>query len=159
MSHNVCVLVLEDNPTKMAVFEKRIKEILGPNDLFFGVASGQAAIDLLERRQELDDRPCIFILDLTMPGEVKGFDVLRWIRASASYSGCSVVILAPADSDVDRKTAEDLGADRYYVKPRDAWGVAPLVKAILAEFRHSKPHNPLLDSMGLRIERSKPRGK
>jgi DNA-binding response OmpR family regulator len=76
-----------------------------------------------------------------------------------AYSGCAVVILTTSDSVQDRKKAEELGADRYYIKPKMAIEVAPLLKNILAEFRDAKPHNPLTDSMHLRIYRSQRGGK
>jgi DNA-binding response OmpR family regulator len=154
MSHSACLLILEDNPTEMAVFEMKLKRVLGPNDIFFGASSGQEAINLIQSREELDDRPCIFILDLNMPGELKGFDVLRWIRASAAYSGCAVVILTTSDAPEDRRRAEELGADRYYIKPKTTIEVTPLLRSILTEFRDSKPHDPLNDSMQLRIDRA-----
>jgi len=158
MSHNACLLILEDNPTEMAVFQMKLKRILGPDDFFLGASSGQEAIDLIKSRQESDQRPCIFILDLNMPGELKGFDVLRWIRASAAYSGCAVVILTTSDAPADRQRAEELGADRYYIKPKTTIEVAPLLKSILAEFRNAKPHDPLNDSMQLRIDRAQRSG-
>jgi DNA-binding response OmpR family regulator len=155
MSHKACVLILEDNPTELAVIEMKIKRLLDqPGDMVFTAVDGSAAINVIKERSQNEDRPCIFILDLNMPGEVKGFDVLRWIRSTSEYSGCAVIILTTSDSDADRQRAMDLGATRYYTKPRSLIEVGPMLKQILNDFREVTPGNPLTDSMEIRIDKA-----
>lgn len=154
MSHKACILILEDDATQLATLEMKLKRLIQPGDVVFTATNGQAAIDVIQSRSESVDRPCIFVLDLNMPGTVKGFDVLRWIRSRAEYSGCAVVILTTSDSDSDRSRAMELGATRYYTKPRSMIEVGPMLKQILADFREVTPGNPLTDSMEIRINKA-----
>jgi DNA-binding response OmpR family regulator len=151
MSHKACVLILEDDVTMLSTLEMKIRRLLTPGDVVFTADSGEAAIDVIKDRSSSEDRPCIFILDLNMPGEVKGFDVLRWIRGRAEYSGCAVIILTTSDAPADRAKAMELGATRYYTKPRAMIEIAPMLKSILADFREVTPGNPLTDSMEIRL--------
>jgi DNA-binding response OmpR family regulator len=154
MSHKACVLVLEDDATQLATLEMRSKRLLGPGDVVFTASDGRKAIDIIQERLESPDRPCIFILDLNMPGEIKGFDVLRWIRGRSEYAGCAVVILTTSDSQMDRDRAIELGATRYYTKPRSLIEVGPLMKQILSDFRDVSPPHVLTDSMEVRLDRA-----
>lgn len=151
MSHKACVLILEDDVTMLTTLEMKIRRLLTPGDVVFTADSGEAAIDVIKARSSSDDRPCIFILDLNMPGEIKGFDVLRWIRGQAEYAGCAVIILTTSDAPADRTRAMELGATRYYTKPRSTIEIAPMLKSILADFREVTPGNPLSDSMEIRL--------
>lgn len=151
MSHKACVLILEDDATMLTTLEMKIRRLLTPGDVVFTAASGEAAIDVIKARSSSPDRPCIFILDLNMPGEVKGFDVLRWIRSQVEYSGCAVIILTTSDAPADRARAMELGATRYYTKPRSTIEIAPMLKNILSDFREVTPGNPLTDSMEIRL--------
>jgi DNA-binding response OmpR family regulator len=151
MSHKACVLILEDDVTMLTTLEMKIRRLLTPGDVVFTADSGEAAIDVIKARSSSEDRPCIFILDLNMPGEVKGFDVLRWIRSQSEYAGCAVIILTTSDAPADRARAMELGATRYYTKPRSTIEIAPMLKSILADFREVTPGNPLIDSMEIRL--------
>ena len=154
MSHKACILILEDNPTELATLEMKIKRLLSPGDTVITADSGEQAIEVIKSRSELPDRPCIFVLDLNMPGQIKGFDVLRWIRSQAEYAGCAVIILTTSDDPGDRARAVELGATRYYTKPRTLIEVGPMLKQILADFRDVTPGNPLTDSMQVRIDKA-----
>jgi DNA-binding response OmpR family regulator len=153
MSHKACILILEDNPTELATIELKIKRLLGPGDMVFIAKNGAEAIEVIKSRSESEDRPCIFILDLNMPGEIKGFDVLRWIREQSAYIGCAVVILTTSDSEADRAKADELGATRYYIKPRSVIEVGPMLKQILADFRDVTPGD-IRDSMQVRLDKA-----
>ena len=86
MAAKACILLLEDNPTELKTFEMKAKKYLDPGDIIFTATGGQQAIDVIRSTEGKPDRPCIFILDLNMPGEVKGFDVLRWIRLQIEFT-------------------------------------------------------------------------
>lgn len=155
MSHKACILILEDDATMLTTLEMKIKRLLTmPGDVVFTASSGEAAIEIIKARSTSPDRPCIFVLDLNMPGEIKGFDVLRWIRSQSEYAGCAVIILTTSDAPADRQRAMDLGATRYYTKPRSIIEITPMLKQILADFREVTPGNPLSDSMQVRIDKA-----
>jgi CheY-like chemotaxis protein len=134
--HKACVLILEDNPTELATFQLKIKKYLLPGDVVYTATSGKEAIAVIEAQGKTANRPCIFVLDLNMPGEIKGFDVLRWIRQQPEYADCAIVILTSSDDAQDEAKAMSLGATRFYTKPRMMIQVGALLKTILDDFRH-----------------------
>lgn len=158
MSHKACILLLNDNLTELATFEMKIKGLILPGDMVITSTSGEEAIEIIKARSLMDDRPCIFVLGLNMPGEKKGFDVLEWIRRRSEYDNCAVIILTTSNSREDEKKAMMLGADRYIIKPQKLIEVTPVLKSILKEYRDRTPGDPSKDSMSIRIDRAHGRG-
>lgn len=153
MSHKACILILEDNPTELDIFKLKIKKYLSPGDTVFDAKSGQEAIEIIQRAKGLD-RPCIFILDLNMPGELKGFDVLEWIRSQEEYATCAVIILTSSDDDRDRDKAFRLGATEFCTKPRTGIQTTVLLKQILGRYRDRAHSDGLRDTMETRIRKA-----
>lgn len=77
--------------------------------------------------------PELAILDVMLPEE-DGISVLRKLRASAKTADVPVIMLTARDSEYDKVTALDLGADDYVTKP---FGVMELVARIKAILRRS----------------------
>jgi two-component system KDP operon response regulator KdpE len=90
------------------------------------VASGEAALAAVETHQ-----PDCVVLDLGLPG-IDGLEVLRRLR---TWTQVPVVVLTAIDSERDKVTALDLGADDYVTKP---FGVAELLARIRVALRHAK---------------------
>ena len=70
--------------------------------------------------------PDLILLDLHLP-KVGGFDVLREIRRIETLLRIPVVVLTTSESPIDRKTAGDLGASRYVVKPISPHGLQEIL--------------------------------
>ncbi len=94
------------------------------------VASGEAALAAVEAHQ-----PDCVVLDLGLPG-VPGLEVLRRLR---TWTDVPVVVLTAVDSERDKVTALDLGADDYVTKP---FGVAELMARIRVALRHGRGASP-----------------
>jgi CheY-like chemotaxis protein len=139
LSNKVCMLILEDDPTQLATMQMKLKRILSLGDIVLAAKSGVEAIEVIKTRKAAAERPGIFILDLNMPGEIKGFGVLQWIREQPEYRDCAVIILTTSDAQADHDRAMELGATRYYTKPQSIIEVGPLLKQIVNDFRHVKP--------------------
>ena len=60
--------------------------------------------------------PAMVILDLRLPIK-HGYDVLRWIRRQPELKTVPVVILSGSGFENEARTAYDLGASVYLVKP------------------------------------------
>jgi len=90
------------------------------------VASGEAALAAVETHQ-----PDCVVLDLGLPG-IDGLEVLRRLR---TWTEVPVVVLTAIDSERDKVTALDLGADDYVTKP---FGVAELLARIRVALRHAR---------------------
>ncbi len=88
------------------------------------VTDGPMALETVARW-----RPDLVILDLKLP-VLDGFEVCRRIR---NWSQVPIIVLTVCDSENDKVTALDLGADDYITKP---FGVRELLARIRVALRH-----------------------
>ncbi len=79
------------------------------------------------------EAPALVILDLMLP-EVSGLDVCRMIRAE---SDVPIIMVTAKDSEADKVTGLELGADDYVTKP---FSVRELVSRVRANLRRVRPH-------------------
>jgi two-component system response regulator RegX3 len=77
-----------------------------------------------------DEQPSLVILDLMLP-ELSGLDVCRQIR---QVSDVPIVMVTAKDSEADKVTGLELGADDYVTKP---FSVRELVSRVRAHLRRS----------------------
>lgn len=73
------------------------------------------------------EHPALVILDIMLPA-IDGFEVCRRIRA---WSKTPILMLTARDSEEDRVSGLDLGADDYLVKPFSPRELVSRVRAIL----------------------------
>jgi two-component system response regulator RegX3 len=78
------------------------------------------------------DAPSLVILDLMLP-EVSGLDVCRSIRAE---SDVPIIMVTAKDSEADKVTGLELGADDYVTKP---FSMRELVSRVRANLRRVRP--------------------
>jgi two-component system response regulator RegX3 len=76
--------------------------------------------------------PSLVILDLMLP-ELSGLDVCRAIRAE---SDVPIIIVTAKDSEADKVTGLELGADDYVTKP---FSVRELISRVRANLRRVRP--------------------
>jgi len=81
------------------------------------------------------DSPDLVILDLMLP-EMSGLDVCRMIRESSTVP---IVMVTAKDSEADKVTGLELGADDYVTKP---FSVRELVSRIRAHLRRVRMQAP-----------------
>jgi two-component system, OmpR family, KDP operon response regulator KdpE len=117
------VLVVDDEPPIVRAVAANLR-VRGYEVLT--AASGDAALAAVEAHQ-----PDCVVLDLGLPG-IGGLEVLRRLR---TWTEVPVVVLTAIDSERDKVTALDLGADDYVTKP---FGVAELMARIRVALRHAR---------------------
>ena len=78
------------------------------------------------------DPPSLVILDLMLP-EVSGLDVCRTIRTE---SDVPIIMVTAKDSEADKVTGLELGADDYVTKP---FSMRELVSRVRANLRRTRP--------------------
>jgi two-component system response regulator RegX3 len=78
------------------------------------------------------DAPALVILDLMLP-EVSGLDLCRMMRAE---SDVPIIMVTAKDSEADKVTGLELGADDYVTKP---FSMRELVSRVRANLRRTKP--------------------
>jgi len=76
------------------------------------------------------DEPALVVLDLMLPG-MGGLDVCRLVRADSQVP---IIIVTAKDSEADKVTGLELGADDYVTKP---FSVRELVSRVRANLRRT----------------------
>ena len=115
------VLVVDDEPPIVRAVAANLR-VRGCEVLT--ASRGEAALTAVETHQ-----PDCVVLDLGLPG-IDGLEVLRRLR---TWTQIPVVVLTAIDSERDKVTALDLGADDYVTKP---FGVAELMARVRVALRH-----------------------
>ena len=82
------------------------------------------------------DAPSLIVLDLMLP-RLSGLDVCRAIRAESSVP---IIMLTAKDSEADKVTGLEIGADDYVTKP---FSMRELVSRVRAHLRRSGMVQPL----------------
>ena len=135
------ILVVDDEPQ----MGRLLKTTLGARGYEIAVAlDGQAALDLAASWN-----PDVVLLDLGLP-VLDGLEVARRLRA---WSQVPIIVLTARDTEQDKVTALDLGADDYLTKP---FGTDELLARIRVALRRAAglatPGKPLLQSGDLTID-------
>lgn len=110
------ILLVEDNPMDvdltLRAFAKR--KLANPVDV---ARDGEEALDLVEQWDAGTTRPpALILLDLQLP-KVSGLDVLRAIKGHPRFRILPIVVLTTSDESADMRTAYELGANSYILKP------------------------------------------
>jgi two-component system response regulator RegX3 len=121
------ILIVEDEPS----LADSVKYNLEREGYEVSIATdGRTAIEAFRR-----ERPALVILDLMLP-EVPGLDVCRAIR---DESDVPIIMVTAKDSEADKVTGLELGADDYVTKP---FSVRELVSRVRAHLRRAKMRVP-----------------
>ena len=78
--------------------------------------------------------PQLLLLDIMLPGE-DGLSILKKLRSRSDTRRLPVILLTARDSEFDKVTGLDLGADDYVAKPFDPAELVARVKAHLARYQ------------------------
>jgi len=117
------ILLIDDEPQIL----RALKTILTANHFRVATAiNGEQGI-----AQAVAQPPDVIILDLTLP-DISGFQVCEQIR---EWSRVPIIVLSVRDSEKDKVTALDKGADDYLTKP---FGIEELMARIRVALRHSE---------------------
>ncbi|MEX2376354.1 MAG: response regulator transcription factor [Dehalococcoidia bacterium] len=99
------VLVVEDDA---AIRDVVVYQLTRAGHRVDAATDGIAALELFRRA-----RPDLLILDLMLP-RLAGLDVLRIVRDEAAVP---IIVISARDTEADKITGFDLGADDYLTKP------------------------------------------
>lgn len=76
------------------------------------------------------EKPELAVIDVMLPG-ISGIDLLRRMKASSELCDIPVVMATAKDTEYDKITGLDLGADYYLTKPFGVMELVSCVKAVL----------------------------
>ena len=82
-------------------------------------------------RRIYDGRPDLILLDLMMP-DIRGYDVVRWLKADPGMASIPVVAITGAGGAASEEQARDAGCDAFLAKPFDLSDLEVMLKKYLA---------------------------
>ncbi len=114
------ILLVEDNPRDAELTIRALKKHNLAHKLFH-VEDGVQALDYLFARgkfaeRDAKDMPKVILRDLKLP-RINGLEVLRALKADERTMFIPVVIVTSSAEDPDVRTAYQLGANSYVIKP------------------------------------------
>lgn len=117
------VFLLVDDDTNDHVLIRRSFQRAPTTTRIVVAHNGDEALSYLSGTGDFSDRkqfplPDAILLDLKLPRR-SGLEVLTWIRKHASLRRIPVIILTSSYQEEDVRSAYELGANSYLVKPVD----------------------------------------
>jgi len=119
------LLVEDDNVDAMTV--KRAMDDVGAGESLVHVANGEEALDYL--RSEVNEKPCLILLDLDMP-RMNGIEFLEEAKRDPSLRKIPVVVLTTSRQDCDVVKSFKNSVAGYMVKPIDYGQFVETMRAI-----------------------------
>lgn len=101
------VLIADDEQTVRLM----VSRILGEDYTVLEAADGEEAVDITK-----EQRPALVLMDLMMP-RLDGYAACLRIKSDQTTKGIPVVMLTAIDHELNKKFAEEMGADGYITKP------------------------------------------
>ena len=111
------IFLIEDNPVDIDLTIRAFKhrKLTNPIEI---ARDGEEAISWINKWSSGEPLPVVILLDLKLP-KLSGLEVLKEIKSHKSFKTIPVVVLTSSSDDLDIKTAYNLGANSYIVKPVD----------------------------------------
>jgi CheY-like chemotaxis protein len=119
------VLYVEDEADDI-LFMKRAMRAVCPEIELSVAHDGEEAVQVLSHRRPPPDW---IVLDLKMPRR-SGLEVLEWIRSHPTLKDLKVTVLSSSPEQSDVRRVEELGIDRYIVKPVNYLGLLEIVRSL-----------------------------
>lgn len=100
------VLIIEDEPAYQQILKNSFEH--EQCEVIVATTGKQGMIEVAKKR------PDIILLDIMLPDDMNGFDVLEQLKANGQTKDIPVIILTNLDSE--EKVAKEIGASFYYIK-------------------------------------------
>lgn len=101
------ILIADDEPGIRLI----VSRILEKEYMVLEAADGEEAIDIAKGQQ-----PALILMDLMMP-KMDGYAACSRIKSDQATKGIPVVILTGVGHELNKRYAEEMGADGYITKP------------------------------------------
>ena len=111
------ILLVEDNPVDLDLTLRAFAARKISNKILVA-RDGEEALKYIELWENGEPLPVVILLDLNMP-RVNGLEVLEKIKSHERFKTIPIVILTTSSESTDLKSAYQLGANSYIVKPVD----------------------------------------
>lgn len=98
------------------------------------VLDAKDGLDALEKLQQAERQPSLFLLDIEMP-RMDGFELLTFLRSQSEHRETPIVMVTSRAGDKHRQKATKLGATDYVVKPYQDDELLSLLRGLLTAQR------------------------
>lgn len=111
------ILLVEDNPVDLDLTQRAFARRRFGNPVQVA-RDGEEALAWIGRWEAGESLPAVILLDIKLP-RVNGLEVLRRLKSHGRFRTIPVVMLTSSSENTDLRTAYELGANSYIVKPVD----------------------------------------
>ncbi|KAB2925209.1 MAG: response regulator [Dechloromonas sp.] len=118
------ILLVDDH----ADIRRLIRITLGKNYEVFEAEDGCTALEIARRK-----RPDLIVLDVMMPGEQNGFQVLDALKSDPQLIHTRVIMVTARGQALDYEDGMRRGADAYFIKPFSPLQLLASIKEMLSE--------------------------
>lgn len=101
-----------------------------------------------------DETPQLILLDIMLPEE-DGLSVLQKLRSNQKYDDVPVIMITAKNSEFDKATGLDLGADDYIAKPFGMVEFVSRVHAVLRRYEKTKKKSSIFETDKLYVDYEK----
>ncbi len=116
------ILIVDDNPANLEIFEMRLA---ANNYEIITASDGQEGLAMAKERL-----PDLILLDIMMP-KMDGIEVCRHLRAESSLPFMPIIIVTAKTDSKDVVAGLEAGADEYLTKPVNHAALVARVKSML----------------------------
>lgn len=118
------ILLVDDHSD----IRRLIRVTLGKSFEVLEAEDGVTGLDIVRRM-----KPDLVVLDVMMPGQLDGMQVLDAIRADAELSKIRVIMVTARGQVRDYEDGMQRGADAYFIKPFSPLQLVAAIKELLAQ--------------------------
>jgi two-component system alkaline phosphatase synthesis response regulator PhoP len=119
------ILVVDDEPYIRMLMEDTLESLQHPHITILSAENGQEALQLIQ-----EHRPQMVFLDVMMP-RMNGFSVCHTVKKDWQMNDVYICMVSAKSQGYDVQRAEDVGADKYFIKPFDIDEILELVRNVL----------------------------
>ena len=118
------VLVVDDEEN----IRRLLRSMLGNKYIVLEAKDGKAAIDIARSQ-----KPDIILMDIMMPN-MDGYTACHTIKQDPASKMIPVIMVTAVGQELNKKLAQEMGADGYITKPFSADELLRQVKQVLGEW-------------------------
>lgn len=118
------ILIVDDH----ADIRRLVRIALGNEFEILEAEDGATALALIREQQ-----PCIVLLDIMMPGEMDGLEVLQAIKGDPLLMHICVIMLTARAQKQDYDLGAKYGADKYFIKPFSPLRLVDVIHELMHE--------------------------
>ncbi|MFZ0544773.1 MAG: response regulator [Candidatus Promineifilaceae bacterium] len=123
------VLYIEDHPNNVLLIQRIVQ---AEGHAFTHAVDGESGRLVLQSAH-----PDLIFVDLRLPGQLSGFDLIRFIKSQPRLRDIPVVVLTAYGYGDAEEEAEEAGCDAFLHKPADIREVRAVIRQYLGDPIHA----------------------